>query len=236
MMANENKGISQNELNNNVSAVGQLGERPSVRFEGKMGGMRVLIIGNSITWHAPNEGIGWPGDWGMAASAPEKDFVHRLCAMLSETYGDVSLCIAQLASWERGYEEGRALLDRMYDTARDFAADLVVVRIGENMPRGSAPACKPYFDDMIKYFCTNPNVRVVISDDFWHNDARDEMIREIAEENGYVFCQISDLEQDPRTMALGEYEHRGVSLHPSDYGMEQIACRLFETVKKNFEF
>ena len=234
-MSNQHQGVSQNELNNNVSAKGQLGERRSVRFEGKAGGKRVLIIGNSITWHAPKEDIGWSGDWGMAASSRDTDFVHRLGSMLSEKYGEIDLCIAQLAAWERGYEEGRPFLDRMYDTARDFAAELVVVRIGENMPRGSAPACKPYFDDMIKYFCTNPNARVVLSDDFWHNDARDEMIREIAQENGYAFCKLSDLEEDPKTMALEEFEHRGVSLHPSDYGMEQIARRLFETVEKNFE-
>ena len=47
-------------------------------------------------------------------------------------------------------------------------------------------------------------------------------------ENGYTFCKISDLEQDEKTMAIGQFDHRGVSVHPSDYGMKCIADRILE--------
>ena len=50
------------------------------------------------------------------------------------------------------------------------------------------------------------------------------------DENGYAFCKISDLEEDPATMAIGQYEHRGVSVHPSDLGMELIAKRIFDVI------
>lgn len=234
-MTDQQNSVSQNELNNNVSAKGQLGANRSVRFEGKEGGLRLLCVGNSITWHGYKPDIGWYGDWGMAASAKEKDYVHRLADMLSEQYGDVELCIAQLAEWERGYAQGPALLEEKWNEAREFAADIVVIRLGENMKRDAAPACKPDFAKMIQYFLKNEHALVVVSDDFWHNDVRDGMIREIAEENGYLFCKISDLEEDPRTMAIDEYEHRGVGLHPSDYGMELIAQRLFDVIVKNFD-
>ena len=37
---------------------------------------RILFLGNSLTLHGPREEIGWKHNWGMAASAPERDFVH----------------------------------------------------------------------------------------------------------------------------------------------------------------
>ncbi|MBR3893890.1 MAG: SGNH/GDSL hydrolase family protein [Clostridia bacterium] len=234
-MTDKQNGVSQNELNNNVSARGQLGANRSVRFEGKAGGLRLLCVGNSITWHGYKEDIGWLGDWGMAASAKEKDYVHRLADKLSRKYGDVEICIAQLAEWECGYAQGPSLLEEKWNEARDFAADIVVIRLGENMKRDAAPACKPDFEKMIQYFLKNERALVVVSDDFWKNDVRDAMIREIAEEQGYAFCHIGDLEDDPRTMAIDEYEHRGVGLHPSDYGMELIAQRLFDVIVKNFD-
>lgn len=39
-------------------------------------GKRIMFVGNSITKHAAKEEIGWFGDWGMAASKEENDYVH----------------------------------------------------------------------------------------------------------------------------------------------------------------
>jgi len=187
------------------------------------------VIGNSITWHSYRPSIGWYGDWGMAASAQENDFVHRLLSMLEERQGATDLCIAQLADWEREYAKGDAVLSA-FSPARDFEADTIVIRLGENMPKDSAPASKPYFRQMIRYFITPKTKRVVLTDCFWQNSAKDEMIREIAHEDGYLFCSLGDLEKDEANMAIGQYEHRGVSLHPSDAGMEQIAKKIFCTL------
>ena len=49
----------------------------------------MLIVVNSITRHGPNKEIGWDGDWGMAASCPECDYVHRLFSMLKEDGNNV---------------------------------------------------------------------------------------------------------------------------------------------------
>ena len=222
--------VSQNASANTVSAENQV-KSSQVRIYRNGGDYKVLFVGNSITRHAPKPEIGWYGDWGMAASSENKDYVHVLLSMLERTYGMPDYGIAHVSNWERNYQDGNKLLEERYGEARDFAADVVIIRLGENMPKYSAPACKPQFCDMIDFFATNPNVKVIITDNFWKNDAKDTMIREIAAERGYTFCHIGDIEDDQATMALGQFEHKGVSVHPSDLGMARIAERLFETIK-----
>jgi hypothetical protein len=170
----------------------------------------------------------------MAASSKKTDYVHVTASLLDEPLGGITIGIAQLADWERNYAE-EGILSRLYQKAQAFRADIVIVRIGENMAPDAAPACRPYFEEMIRFFAYNAHT-VVVTNSFWRNDTRDEMLQSIAEDNGYIFRSISGLESDRRNMALDEYEHRGVAGHPSDLGMKAIAERIADAVvgKENF--
>lgn len=226
---NESKNIALN----TVSSKDQLEVNSYVKIINRENSaFKVLFVGNSITRHAPKADIGWNGDWGMAASCEANDYVHRTVSMLEEKYGAVSYCVAQLATWERDYIHTADVMAEHYTAVRDFAADLVVIRIGENINREEHEkvSCKPYYDEMIRYFAANPHAKVIVTDNFWKRESLDKAFREVAEERGYIFCHIGDLEDDKRTMALGLFEHRGVSIHPGDYGMEMIAKRIFEAV------
>ena len=86
---------SKNAAANTVSALGQIDVNKFVSIFKRGGTKRVLFFGNSITRHEPNESIGWSGDWGMAASCKEKDYVHLVVAELDKRYGKVDYCIAQ---------------------------------------------------------------------------------------------------------------------------------------------
>lgn len=228
-----NNHVSKNDLENTVSAKGQLRQHGPVRIVERGGSWKVLFVGNSIMWHACLPKIGWYGDWGMAASCEEKDFIHRTVEMLDERYGKVDYCLAQLAEWEMAFPNGDGLLEEKFTMARDFDADLIVIRIGENFPKGIpyAEDCKEYFTRMIKFLHGSGRAKVVITDGFWKVAARDEMLRKIAADEGYTLCSINDLEDDPATMALNQYEHRGICVHPSDFGMEGIAKRIFATIE-----
>lgn len=218
---------------NTVSAENQLKTSQFVSIEARGGSKRVLFFGNSITRHAPKADIGWHGDWGMAASCPENDYVHLVVDFLDKKFGKVDYCIAQGSTWERGYFEGDAILEEYYRTARDFNADIVIIRIGENIRSADMERidCKPYFDRAVKYLVKNPEAKIVITDNFWHNELIYNYTRSIAEENRYIFCPIGDLQENESNMAIGLFEHRGVSIHPGDLGMKRIAERIIDCLR-----
>ena len=115
-----------------------------------------------------------------------------------------------------------------YSSARDFCADIVIIRIGENMKAADLEKvdCKPYFDMAIKFLVSNPEAKVILTDNFWYSELIYDYTKSIANENGYIFCPIGDLCDDESTMAIGLFEHHGVSIHPCDKGMRLIAERI----------
>lgn len=221
---------SKNATANTVSALGQIDVNKFVSIYNRGGSKKVLFFGNSITRHEPNPSLGWYGDWGMAASSKEKDYVHLVVAELDKKYGKVDYCIAQGAMWEWGYRNTEEVLDEYYSALKEFDADIVVIRIGENITakKHLEVNCKPYFAKAVDFLAGNAE-KVVITDMFWYTVYND-CLREVCEEKGYTFCHLTDLEEDERTMAKGLFEHEGVAGHPGDYGMQCIADRILAKI------
>lgn len=215
---------------NNVSAVGQLKESTSVRFLGLDGnGKRIMLVGNSITLHAKSEKIGWHGEWGMAASAKERDYVHRLASSVFEIEPNAAFCICQVANWERLYRDGAESTYPIYAAARDFSADVIVIRCIENCPRAEFDdgAFKRALDSLIKFLDKKGGARVIVTTSFWYHPG-DGALRDYATEKGYPLVELGDLGEQPEMKALGLFEHNGVANHPGDLGMQTIAERIFE--------
>lgn len=224
---------SENAKANTVPAAKQLEIDRMVRFFREPDSkLKVLFVGNSITLHGYKPEIGWYGEWGMAASCQENDYVHRVVSALKEKYGPLDYCIAQASKWEMNYFESEQMLEEYYQSARAFEADIVIIRIGENISREAIQKinCKPYYDKMISFFASNENAKVIVTDNFWKIEALDAVFKEVIGENGYIYCQLGDLETDERTMAIGQFEHEGVARHPSDYGMQCIAERILSCI------
>lgn len=215
--------------NNTVAAHGQMKDTSHISFFGDPeAAKRILVVGNSITRHGPNAEIGWGNrDWGMAASAPEKDFVHLLYSMLVSDGQDIFMRVSQCAEWEWNFRNEDVLND--YDGDRDFNADIVVFRLGENIAKDNKPFFKDGMRKFIDHIC--PNGRVLFTTCFWKNPIIDDAIRELAYERGEV-CIDCGFSVDEKNMAIGKFEHRGVAHHPSDEGMEKIAQAIFEKLKK----
>jgi len=119
---------------NNVESKNQLKESEFIKiYNPDAKGKRILFVGNSITIHDPEESIGWYGQWGMAASKKENDYVHLLMKKILQKHIDSSYCICHVSKWEAQYKTGHTLFN-LYKDARDFDADVIIARFVENCP------------------------------------------------------------------------------------------------------
>ena len=181
--------------------------------------MKLLILGNSITHHSPAPEIGWTGDWGMAASAKDRDFVHRLAGMLEESGVRVELRERNVADFER--DPSLPLSDTFADDLA-FKPDTVVLRICENTPAERLENFAAAYEDLIRLFRRDPGCRVFAVGPFWKNDRAEELLSEAAGRTGAHWVSLASLHSG-EYQALGQFSHAGVAAHPSDKGMEAIA-------------
>lgn len=216
---------------NTVSARGQLEDSEYIKYTFKEGAkLRVLFVGNSITRHGVKEEIGWMRDCGMAASCLEKDYVHVVVKGLEEKYGPVSYCVAQAVAWEYGFNQDGEVLAQFAEV-KDFDADIVILRIGENsdMELLKTEDYYRHFDYMAKFFF-NDHCKKVVTSLFWRYDPIDVPIQKVAEDNGYTYVRIDQFGERADCKALDEFWHGGVAKHPNDKGMEEIANAILKVL------
>ncbi|MBE6930600.1 MAG: SGNH/GDSL hydrolase family protein [Ruminococcaceae bacterium] len=219
---------------NTVPAYRQLREdQICFTFDDQGTGHRVLFLGNSITLHGIAPHLGWNRLCGMAASAVENDYVHLCRAGILAKHPDACFQIAQVSEWERRFREGQETYP-LYASAREFDADVIIVRFLENCPsrdfdhetfRAQARA-------LLDYFNPSGTAKFLFTSSFWRHPG-DEDMKALAEEYGCPFVSLSDLGDLDEMMAIGQYEHTGVARHPGDLGMKTIAGRILEALDKN---
>ena len=202
--------------------------RPEIKVD------RVLFLGNSITRHGPAPKIGWDGDWGMAASAPEKDYVHLVAAGLAGLARiKPEVRVANIADFERNLATYD--VDVKLKAELDFKPTLVVVAIGENVPALQTPEAKTQFRTGLKKLLGSvQGATLVVRSSFWADPTKDELLREACLAAGGIFVDIGALGKDESHYARSErkFEHDGVAAHPGDKGMKAIAGAILAALKK----
>lgn len=215
---------------NTVSAKNQLTPTQFVSFlPGTGDGKRVLYVGNSITRHGIKEDIGWHLDCGMAASEPEKDYVHLLSnAFLQE--GPATFCICQGAQWEQEYPQGDQHFP-LYERAREFQTDVIIMRLIENCRAENfdAPVFQQQYKKLLDFLNPTGQAQIVLTTSFWHHPG-DEAIRSVGRELGVPVVELGDLGEQDEMKAIGLFDHIGVAQHPGDKGMAAIAQRICQVL------
>lgn len=221
--------ICKDLITNDVPAVGQLKGSDCISFETtENADIKLLFLGNSITRHGKAENLGWCGDWGMAASSKENDYVHKLISKFCQKGIKVSVCIANLSDWER--TRNMDLLFTKYLSVLRFNADYVIVRLGENAcPDKYLSEFELCYGELTDLFSRN-GAKIVLTDLFWEYEPFDNFVAELAKARGYAFAEIHDLGNDDEMKAIGKFSHNGVAVHPGDKGMAEIAERIFRVL------
>lgn len=195
-------------------------------------GKRILFVGNSITLHDIRPSIGWHLNCGMAASSPDNDYVHIIKSRVLEKDCDSAFCICQASGFERGYMNEDACLQ--YSAARDFNADIIIMRIVENCSLSEyvPDVFEKAYKEFAEFLNKSGKAMIVFTTGFWKHPG-DELIEKVASELSQPCICLGDLGQDDDMKAIGLFEHSGVAAHPGDKGMMAIADRIWDKVKDN---
>ena len=211
---------------NPVPSIGQ--NAADVRAFGDSGHPRVLILGNSILRHGPKPSIGWTNDWGMAASALDKDYVHLLAAKIKAKYPKASFAMSNVAgTFERKFREG-VDLKRNFAWMRGWRPDLVIMFFGANCPKDydakpdgsfgrSLEALRNYLTDYNKGYYIHVG-------GFYDRPVLEREKQALAKKWNDLYVPMDDIR--------ARDDVRGRFNHPSDNGMRLIADRIAEYVFK----
>jgi len=204
---------------------------------GNLAAGKVLYLGNSITLHGPAPAIGWTGNWGMAASAKEKDYVHLLTAEIGKLTGSKpEIKVRNIADFERGY--GSFDIEKDLKDELHFQADLVIVAIGENVAELANDEARDKFAaafaNLLSILKEHGQPTIFVRSSFWPHPVKDDILRKASADAYVTFVDIATIGRDPSNAARSErkIEHAGVAGHPGDRGMKAIADELFTAIRR----
>ncbi len=176
---------------------------------------KLLFLGNSITLTPPAPHIGWNGNYGMAASSEQNDYVH----IVSKTLG-AEFKALNLAEWERGYSNYN-----YNELNKNLGwADVVIIKLGENVS-DIRPDFRSSFARLSRTLnCPN----TIIVSTWWPNPQLNEIMRSVALENNFKWVQLPDHDA---TFNAPNFADPGVANHPGDKGMKLIADSVLSAIK-----
>lgn len=194
---------------------------------------RMLVIGNSIMSHGPLPAQGWFNTNGMAASAPDKDFVHLLVARLAQQYPEVAFRLVSGGNFERHFSQQEYSFEEFKEPLQQFKPDLIVIRLGENVDEGnvfSPIGFEAQFRRLLERLVTYSGqpVKIICTTSVWKRPQADAMIRRVASEKGVPLVDLSSLIGQDQYFAIGQYTDASVAAHPNDAGMKRIADLIWE--------
>lgn len=217
-------------------AVSQIQKKSELRI-GKLPVSKILFLGNSITLHGPSAKIGWAGNWGMAASAEEKDYVHVLLNRIAKAAGgNPQVMVKNIARFERTLTDYN--LRRELKKELEFEPDIVIIALGENATSPKTDADRTRFSkaflNLFSELKKQNSPVIFVRGQFWKANNKDKLIKSACEKTGGVFIDISEIGADESSFARAErkIKHAGVAAHPGDKGMLRMAEAFWHVIQK----
>lgn len=217
---------------------------------------RVLFVGDSITRHGVSDWtrqkLGWDHVAGMAASSPEKDYVHLLAVRIQRTMPDRKVEI--YFDSQVTHETNQAFKDgtfagkhaRLLTIPDSFRPHLVVVQLGEHeQPQLGIPFLEKSCDGLFGFLRTLAPAPDIICAGVWlpgdKAEGRDDYaagwggaventLRATCRKYGIPFASVKAFALDPSCRGWGS--SAGVKWHPNDKGMAGYARVLFAALEQ----
>lgn len=210
---------------------------------------KLMTFGNSITFHWPAENLGWTGNWGMAASSQDKDYVHRLQYYLTQKYGQGTVdqvygCGPDSNPTQLGLGEGdigydsidQKFIDNLpvlVQRAKDESANIITIQMGENVKTNPTEEnYKNALKLMVNEFKKEiPDAVIILCTSFWGNPESGLVkgTAAAAEELGITYAPLHTLNTNANK-AYDQFTNEGVARHPGDAGMDNIAKLMFDAI------
>lgn len=212
--------------------------------------IKVLIIGNSITKHLPSPSNGWLGNWGMAATSEENDYVHILISRINKKYSDIEFKWENIYEFEKYFYNYSKFDTKKYKPLADYGADIIIATFGANIRNVTNEQDSELetdeiftpdsYSDIIEFFNPSGKAEVLACITTLTPDENAEIIKLSAQKNGYILVDMSDLTERKYTAA--DYKENSevftsnvtepVLNHPGNLGMEKMAERLFTVLTR----
>ena len=201
--------------------------------------MKILFLGNSITLH--QKCAYWWDVRGMASSSLMNDYVHQVQSRLSQYGIDVNVKAFEFSAWEiMGYDRAECL--GILDKFLKESWTCIVVQLGENAK--DLTTLEADYIELLTHLKKNQyDVKLIVVGNFWNLPVSENMKRRAANQVGAAFVDLSDMWDNPfwvcplGTTVQGDdrnfhkVEHEGVSKHPGDKGMTEIARRIVKEIR-----
>lgn len=196
---------------------------------------RLLFLGNSITWHTPNQSLGWSGNWGMAASSQSKDYVHLIGEMLATPNRNQKPIVypRNVSDIENSFKDFD--FDRL-DFIASFQPSSTIIFLGDNVKNNkhSEEVFAKRYAAVLSKTLIHPKSKVYCVTTWWENHKVDKIIAENCLQAGGKLINIGGINTiyGMRADTFDTYKNSGVASHPSDLGMHEIAKKIFNTLKQ----
>ncbi|RRJ98261.1 SGNH/GDSL hydrolase family protein [Opitutaceae bacterium TAV4] len=210
----------------------------------------MLCIGDSITRHGASErtrtNLGWNHVAGMAASAEENDYAHRLARLVQTALPDRRVELHFHIGGGSGKASQRLAA---IDTVLPLKPHLVVVQLGEHEKESDGiESLKTNYEQLLTAFDRQtPHRPLVIATGTWSLGKQeplpaksatadawrytgwpatvDRVMADICLKHGIPFVPVNDLARNPANRGWGTSP--GVKWHPNDNGHAGYAQKIF---------
>ena len=205
---------------------------------------KYFAIGNSFTNHPINNA--WWGNYGMAASCRENDYVHQFESQIKPYFDSVGTEAVYYRDWEWASGGGGriATLSQLDDYLQPDL-DLVTIFLGENvLDRSWLESDYQNLVNYVKY--KSPNAKIIMVGMFWQDEEIDQMKRNVCVASGIPFVDLHEImnneyyranvddfvmEDDGNLHQISEGDVFAplVAAHLNDRGMKYLSDKLFST-------